>query len=185
MPRLVDSICTIPWSQWVRIFVAIKQTICRRVMSILHRQFCTFSELSRSRKWTAESWPKQCLIAVGSLPQKKRKPGQSKPEKISRQERGDNRCEFHALVQLFTSMKAMAPSIRGRRKKSRVLQSGPRTDIPMYGNHRTNMSMCRIGSYYEAISSPRSGGRVYRFDPQTPRARLRRKQILSRHALHR
>src|SRR4029450_204068 len=118
MPHSADSTCIILWSRQARIFVAVKRTICPQGMSIWRRQFCTFLELRRRKKWMAEFCPKQWLTSIRSRLGEKRKRRQSKLKKISRREAGDNRFEFHALVQQFISTKATARSLRKLKRKS-------------------------------------------------------------------
>src|SRR5438552_12090954 len=100
-------------------------------MSILRRQFCTFSELRRRKKWTAKFCPKQWLTPIKSPLEEKRKRKQSKLKKISRRERGDNRFEFHVVVQQSISMKATADLSPERETKTRQPSDSSRYVSPL------------------------------------------------------
>src|SRR4026209_232016 len=77
-------------------------------MSMLPRQFCTFLELKRRKKWMAEFCPKQWLAAIKSRLREKQKRRQSMLKKISPQGAGDNHFAFRGWVPEFISMKATA-----------------------------------------------------------------------------
>src|SRR5206468_3238790 len=111
-------------------------------MSILRRQFCTFLESKRRKKWTAEFCPKQWLAAIKSRLPEKWKRRQSKLRKILRQENGDNRFEFHASVQRSISMKATASLLQKRKRAwRRALRPRPLIEVRMHGNRSRNVSI--------------------------------------------